>query len=305
MGLKRHEITLDTHMPVPCTGGLRLGNRVFKCWDKKGHGSLDLTGAVAKSCDVYFYQLGQRLGLDAIIEDGVLMGFSVRSGIDLPSEQSPVFPKDRAYFDKKYGPRGWSPPATTFNFSIGQGENTQTLVNMVKFYAALAGDGKVRTPYVVGPGSAPEHDLGLTPEQLAGLRQALVAVVERGTAARSRRADLSVAGKTGTAQNPHGEDHGWFIGFAPADKPQIIVGAIMEHAEHGTTAAPFVVQAISRYVLGPDEPPSKLQIKIPVDSAPRDVPATDSGAAPPAPVPAGAPSVIGLGRVPARTGATP
>jgi penicillin-binding protein 2 len=299
MGLKRKEITLDSHMPVPCRGGLRLGNRVFKCWDKKGHGSLDLIGAVAKSCDVYFYQLGQRLGLEAIIEDGNLMGFHDKSGIDLPSEQSPVFPKDRAYFDKKYGARNWSPPATIFNFSIGQGENTQTLVNMVKFYAALAGDGKVRSPYVVAPKSAqPTHDLGLTPEQLEGLRKSLVAVVERGTAARSRRADLTVAGKTGTAQNPHGEDHGWFIGFAPVENPQVIVGAIMEHAEHGTTVAPYVVQALSRYVLGPGEPPTKLQIQIPVDSAPRDVPAPDSSAPDQPPAAPATPAVIGLGREP-------
>ena len=303
MGLKRKEITLDSHMPVPCRGGLRLGNRVFKCWDKKGHGSLDLIGAVAKSCDVYFYQLGQRLGLEAIIEDGNLMGFHDKSGIDLPSEQSPVFPKDRAYFDKKYGARNWSPPATVFNFSIGQGENTQTLVNMVKFYAALSGDGKIHTPYVVAPRNAEAtHDLCLTAEQLAGLRQALVAVVERGTAARSRRADLTVAGKTGTAQNSHGEDHGWFIGFAPVDKPQIVIGAIMEHAEHGTTVAPYVVQALSRYVLGPSEPPPKLQLQIPVDSAPRDVPAPDSTAPdqPPA-----LPAVIGLGRTPVHASPQP
>lgn len=296
MGLRRKEITLDTHMPIPCRGGLRLGNRVFKCWDKRGHGSLDLIGAVAKSCDVYFYQLGQRLGLDAIIEDGNLMGFHDRSGIDLPSEQAPVFPKDRAYFDKKYGPRNWSPPATILNFAIGQGENTQTLVNMVKFYAALAGDGKVYAPYVVAARPEPMHDLGLTPAQLDGLRRSLVAVVERGTAARSRRTDLTVAGKTGTAQNSHGKDHGWFIGFAPADKPQVVVGAIMEHAEHGSSVAPFVVQAISRFVLGPSEPPPKMQIQIPVDSAPRDVPAPDSTAPDQPPVSPGVPAVVGLAR---------
>jgi penicillin-binding protein 2 len=294
MGLRRKEIGLDSHMPIPCRGGLRLGNRVFKCWDKRGHGSLDLIGAVAKSCDVYFYQLGQRLGLDAIIEDGNLMGFHDRSGIDLPSEQAPVFPKDRAYFDKKYGARNWSPPATILNFSIGQGENTQTLVNMVKFYAALAGDGKVYAPYVVAGRAEPMHDLGLTPEQLDGLRKSLVAVVERGTAARSRRTDLTVAGKTGTAQNSHGKDHGWFIGFAPADNPQVVIGAIMEHAEHGSGVAPYVVQAISRFVLGPSEPPPKLQIQIPVDSAPRDVPATDSLDADQGPALPSTPAAVGL-----------
>jgi penicillin-binding protein 2 len=292
MGLRRGAIGLQSRMAVPCTGGYRLGNRVFKCWKKEGHGSLDLIGAVAKSCDVYFYQLGQRLGLDAILEDGVLMGFRDRSGVDLPSEQAPVFPASREYFDKRYGPRGWSPPATILNFSIGQGENTQTLVNMVKFYAAIAGDGKVRAPYVVAAQPGHSHDLGLTEEQLAGLRESLVAVVEQGTAARSRLSNLRVAGKTGTAQNPHGKDHGWFIGFAPVDSPTVVIGAIMEFAEHGSDVAPYVVQAMRRYVLGPEAPPpARVQTSIPVDSAPRPEASPDS--VPEAPVPAPAPPVIG------------
>ena len=142
MALKRGLIDLQHHMPVPCRGGFRLGNRVFRCWKKEGHGSLDLIGAVAASCDVYFYQLGQRLGLDAIIEEGVLMGFRDRSGIDLRERAEPdLSRRPPAYFDRLYGPRNWSPPGTTLNFSIGQGENTQTLINMVQFYQGLAGDG--------------------------------------------------------------------------------------------------------------------------------------------------------------------
>lgn len=277
MALRRGIVNFDTHMPVSCNGGYRLGNRVFKCWKKEGHGSLDLIGAVAKSCDVYFYQLGQRLGLDAIIQDGVLMGFRDKSGVDLPSEQEPIFPADQSYFDKRYGVRNWSPPATVLNFSIGQGENTQTLINMVKFYTALAGDGKIRAPYVVREDSAPTHDLGLTPEQMAGLRRALIAVVEQGTAAASRRKDIEIAGKTGTAQNSHGKDHGWFIGFAPADNPVLVVGGIMEAAEHGTVVAPYVIKVLSRYILGPGNPPVPVELQLPVDSAPRDAPAPDSG----------------------------
>jgi membrane peptidoglycan carboxypeptidase len=80
----------------------------------------------------------------------------------------------------------------------------------------------------------------------------LTEVVERGTAAASRHSDLAVAGKTGTAQNPHGEDHGWFIGFAPADNPVLIVGGIMEFAKHGTVVAPYVVRTLRRYILGPE-----------------------------------------------------
>jgi penicillin-binding protein 2 len=252
MALKRGLIRLTTHMPEPCRGGMRLGNRVFRCWKREGHGTLDLTGAVAASCDVYFYQLGLRLGLDAILQDGVLMGFRDKSGIDLENELSPIYPSSAAYFDKLYGPRYWSPPGTTLNFSIGQGENTQTLINMMKFYQGLAGNGETVTPFLVKPSSNRRRSLGLTPKELDGLRRALIAVVERGTAVASRRADLAVAGKTGTAQNPHGADHGWFIGFAPAEKPELIVGGIMEFAEHGTTVAPYVVRTLRRYILGPD-----------------------------------------------------
>jgi penicillin-binding protein 2 len=252
MALKRNLIRLDTRMPEPCRGGMRLGNRIFRCWKREGHGSLDLTGAVAASCDVYFYQLGLKLGLDAIIQDGLLMGFRDKSGIDLENELNPIYPSSAAYFDKLYGPRYWSPPGTTLNFSIGQGENTQTLMNMMRFYEGLAGNGETVTPYIVRRTSTRTRDLGLSARELDGLRRALIAVVEHGTAAASRRADLAVAGKTGTAQNPHGEDHGWFIGFAPAEKPQLIVGGIMEFAKHGTVVAPYVVQALRRYILGPD-----------------------------------------------------
>jgi penicillin-binding protein 2 len=252
MALKRSLIRLGSRMPEPCRGGMRLGNRVFRCWKREGHGSLDLIGAVAASCDVYFYQLGLQLGLDAIIQDGVLMGFRDKSGIDLEDELNPIWPSSVAYFDRLYGPRYWSPPGTTLNFSIGQGENTQTLINMVKFYQGLAGSGMAVTPYIVKPSSSRARSLGLSARELEGLRHALIAVVERGTAVASRRTDLAVAGKTGTAQNPHGDDHGWFIGFAPADKPVLIVGGIMEFAEHGTTVAPYVVQTLRRYILGPE-----------------------------------------------------
>jgi penicillin-binding protein 2 len=277
MALKRGLIGLDTHMPTPCRGGLRLGNRIFRCWKKEGHGSLDLVGAVASSCDVYFYQLGLRLGLNAIVQDGVLMGFRDKSGIDLENEVDPIYPATTAYFDRLYGPRRWSPPATTLNFSIGQGENTQTLVNMMRFYEGLSGDGNAASPFIVRPAPAAPRALGLSPAQLDGLRRALIAVVEHGTASASRHADLAVAGKTGTAQNPHGKDHGWFIGFAPAEKPELVVGGIMEFAEHGTTVAPYVIRTLRRYILGPDTV-GTIKVKIlldeavaPADTAPRPV----------------------------------
>ncbi|HKT61749.1 MAG TPA: penicillin-binding protein 2 [Gemmatimonadales bacterium] len=278
MGLKRGLIGFDSHMPLPCSGGMQLGNRYFRCWKKDGHGSLDLVGAVAASCDVYFYQLGLRLGLDAILKDGVLMGFRDPSGIDLPSEQKPIYPATTAYFDKLYGPRNWSPPATTLNFSIGQGENTQTLINMVRFYEGLAGNGESEQPYVVRRDpKAESHGFGLTDAQLLGLRRALTAVAERGTASAiinatpgSHAKVLQIAGKTGTAQNPHGFDHRWFIAMAPAEEPQLIVGGIMENVGlHDPLVVRNVYLALRRYVLGPDSSGAagKVQISIPEDGA--------------------------------------
>ena len=285
MGLKRGLVGMRTHMPLACTGGYQLGNRYFRCWKKEGHGSLDLMGAVAQSCDVYFYQLGLRIGLANMLEDGVAMGFSGRSGVDLPSEWASFYPGALEYFDDRYGSRNWSAPATTLNFSIGQGENTQTLMNMVQFYAAMAGNGVEVAPYVVAQRDATQHELGLNEEQLLGLRRSLIEVVQAGTAAASRQRSLSMAGKTGTAQNAHGADHGWFIGFAPADEPVLVVGAIMEAAEHGSWVAPYVAQALSRYVLGPDTTGVRPYLPLTPtvrDSAPRAIETTDSG---PRPIP--------------------
>ena len=206
-------------------------------------------------------------------------GFRERSGIDLFNESRSFFPRTRAWYDSTYGPRGWT-NAVTLNLSIGQGENSQTLINVMKFYQALAGDGNTIAPHMVEEQkTVASRSLGLDAAQLAGLRDAMIAVVQRGTAAGSRGQDLNVAGKTGTAQNPHGEDHGWFIGFAPADKPEIIVGSIMEKALHGSSVAPWVVRVIRRYLEGAGKPSDvPIQIIVPEDSAPRaeDVPPVDT-----------------------------
>jgi penicillin-binding protein 2 len=263
MALRKGVVNFNSHMPEPCRGGMQFGNRFIHCWKKEGHGSLDLTGAIAGSCDVYFYQLGLRLGLQSLLEDGTRLGFGERSGIDLESEQRPIYPANTEYYNRRYGPRGWT-NAVTLNLAIGQGENSQSLMNMMRFYAALAGDGTVGPPYIVKARDLPRRSLGLTPEQVQGLRAAMVAVVQRGTAAASGGKDLNVAGKTGTAQNPHGKNHGWFIGYAPADNPKIVVGSIMEFKEHGSAVAPYVVQVIRRYLTSLDPSLAKAKIRVPI-----------------------------------------
>jgi len=284
--LRRGLVDLHSHMPQPCVGAFRFGNRAFKCWNKAGHGSLDLVAAVAQSCDVYFYQLGLRVQLANLLEDGVSMGFGQRTRLDLVNEATPIWPPSIEYYDRRYGPRGWT-NATVLNLAIGQGENTQTLVNMVRFYGALAGDGRAPTPYIVRADSAEDYDLGLTRDQLEGLRKSLVAVVERGTAARSRLKEFTVAGKTGTAQNPHGNDHGWFIAFAPAEEPEIVIGAIFEFGGHGSEVGPYVVQAIRRYILGPGgtDVPIRRRLDLPGDAPRVRRPAPDSAPPPAAAAP--------------------
>ena len=278
MALRRGLVTFNTHMPERCTGSFQYGNRVFKCWDPRGHGSLDLTGAIAQSCDVYFYQLGLKLGLDNLLADGQAMGFRGRSGVDLEGETMSIMPPDVAYFDRRYGPRGWS-RGVTLNLSIGQGEIDQTVMNMSRFYLALANDGGAPEPYLVRPRTGAARRLDLTPAQLDGMRSALVAVVERGTAQGTRSTDLVVAGKTGTGQNPHGPDHGWFIGFAPADRPEIVVGAIMEFAEHGSSVAPYVVKTIRRWYFGSGADASqRVRMLTPEEGAPPPAVPVDSTA---------------------------
>ena len=269
MALKRGIVGPRSHMPIPCRGGLQYGNRFFRCWNAHGHGDLTLTEAIAQSCDVYFYQLGIKLGVTSLLEDANDWGFRGRTGIDLPDEISSEFPTGPEYYDRLYGPRRWT-SAVALNLAIGQGENAQTLAQMVRLYQQLASDGRVRTPFVVRRAAAPgtSASLDLNPDQLAILRRAMIAVVEEGTARSGRLTGLQIAGKTGTAQNPHGADHGWFIGFAPAEKPEIVVGAIIEFAQHGTAAIPIVSRTIAHYLGLEETAATRLRVTVPTDSAP-------------------------------------
>jgi penicillin-binding protein 2 len=234
---ERFPITLDTRMPTPCTGGYLYG-RYFRCWDRKGHGNVTLQQAIEKSCDVYFYQLGLKIGLSRLLAGGVRLGFRSRTGIDIPNEAAPRFPTNTDYYNQLYGPRGWT-NAVVLNLSIGQGENDQTVVNMARFYTALATDGRAAKPEIVHSNPERERLITLTPAQMDGLRAALAGVVSRGTAAASRLDGVVLAGKTGTAQNSAGPemDHAWFVGFAPADDPKIVVAIMLEFGLHGSRAA--------------------------------------------------------------------
>lgn len=244
-------VSLDDQMPVACTGGYQYGNRRFRCWDKKGHGRTSLAQAIELSCDVYFYQLGLKIGLSRLVAGGVDLGARERTGIDLPSETRPSFPSVPAtdYYNRRFGARGWS-NAVSLNLAIGQGENAQTVVNMARFYTALATDGSAARPRIVQGESQRVPMFHLDAEQLAGVKKALAGVVQRGTAAASQIRGVMLAGKTGTAQNPHDpmRDHAWFVGYAPADDAKIVVAVMLEFGGHGTRAARIASKIIEHYL---------------------------------------------------------
>lgn len=246
LGLQRGLVTMDTHMQTPCTGGYYYG-RLFKCWDKGGHGNLTLAQAIAKSCDVYFYQLGLKLGLSEFLAGGVSLGFADSTGIDLPGEKRPRWPESIEYFNKRYGPRGWN-QSVVLSLSIGQADNAQTPLSMARFYTALATDGSAATPQIVNHRPERKQILNLTPDQLEGIQLALADVVSRGTAAGAQIRGLTIAGKTGTAQNPPYPDNAWFVGFAPVDKPKIVVAIIIEEGLHGSAAARVATKLMERYL---------------------------------------------------------
>jgi penicillin-binding protein 2 len=247
IGLEKGIVTMDTHMPVPCRGGMQIGNRFYKCWDHDGHGDVSLAQAIAKSCDVYFYQLGLKLGLMDLVAGGVKLGFNRKTGIDMPEEFQSKFPEGKAYFDRKYGPRGWNGNFVA-SMSIGQGDNAQTPLNMAKFYTALAIDGKASTPRIVDTTVIRTDAITLSPEKLRGLQDALGDVVSRGTAAGAQIRGLTIAGKTGTAQNPPNPDHAWFVGYAPVEDPRIVVAVLLEYGLHGSAAAKVATKMMERYL---------------------------------------------------------
>ncbi|PYO49433.1 MAG: penicillin-binding protein 2 [Gemmatimonadetes bacterium] len=255
IALENGLVTPKDHMPVPCTGGYQYGNRYFRCWEKKGHGSLSLEDAIKHSCDTYFYQLGLKIGLSRLIAGGISLTMRDRSGIDLPEENQPYWPYATEYYDKKYGPRNWS-NAETLNLAIGQGANSQTVVNMAKLYTALASGGMASRPEIAHLVAQRKPIYKLSPDLQTTLLNGLKAVTEAGgTAAASALSgttaggeQMKLAGKTGTAQNPGGADHGWFVGFAPADNPKIVVAVLLEFGLHGSRAAHIASAIISHYL---------------------------------------------------------
>nr|MBN2278583.1 penicillin-binding protein 2 [candidate division Zixibacteria bacterium] len=253
-------LVTEEYLLKPCFGGMQFGNRFFKCWERGGHGKLNMVHAIEQSCDVYFYQLGQMMGVDAWGEYARRCGFGKKTSIDLPGELAGIVPNS-AYYDKLYGPHKWT-PYLVLNLAIGQGEFTITPLQLAQFYCGLANEGKVYRPHllkeIIHPDGSHEDvapvlsfTLPFSKKTMTILTEALELVVqgERGTARGLRNKYYNISGKTGTAQNPHGEDHSWFAAFAPSDDPRIVVVALVENAGHGSEVAAPIAGRIMRYYL--------------------------------------------------------
>ena len=255
-GLEEQAIDPTTHFPVSCVGGYRYGGRWYKCWNHDGHGSLALTSALAQSCDVYYYQLGLRVGVDGLATWAEKIGLGAKTGIDLPQERAGLIPTTR-WYDKRRGAGKWT-KGVTLNIAIGQGEDLVTPLQMAMIAATVASRGRVARPHVVeqiedpvsGEGRsvsvAPKAAVVLPTETWDALSTAMEQVVAGGTGGAARVPGVRVAGKTGTAQNPSGDDHALFICYAPVEKPTIAIAVVVENGGHGgSTAAPIAQKGLA------------------------------------------------------------
>jgi len=244
----------------PCFGGLQFGNRFFRCWKKEGHGALSLGDAIIQSCDTYFYQLGEKLDVDDFAAAGRLFGLGRKTGVDLPSEVGGVLP-DRAYLDRQFGKRKWS-RGLLLNYAIGQGEILATPLQLCELAATFANGGRRIRPHIVrrivDPDGRTVFEAKTSSTPISGMDESAVRFIRgamegvvadpHGTGHASAVYGVAVAGKTGTAQNPHGHDHAVYIAYAPADAPTICCAIVMENAGHGGTfAAPVARQVFSAY----------------------------------------------------------
>ncbi len=247
-----------------CAGSTVIYGHRRLCWKKGGHGRVDLERALAQSCNVYFYHLGQRLGIEPIQRFGATLGLGSPTGVDIPGEEGGILPsaewKQRAHGEPWY-------PGDTISVAIGQGLIAVTPIQMATMIAGVA-TGRLPRPHLARTGQSPSRELPISPGTLATVRRGLEMVVEAGTGRSVTRGGFTVAGKTGTAQVfkksagidadelPKAErDHAWFVGYAPVDAPRVAFAVVVEHGGHGgTSAAPIVRQVLEVY-FAPEMPP--------------------------------------------------
>ncbi|MDZ7271833.1 MAG: penicillin-binding protein 2 [candidate division KSB1 bacterium] len=251
---------LSPEFAVTCHGSLRLGTRTFDCWKSGGHGHLRMLDAIEQSCNVYFYNVGLQVDVDTWARFAKAFGFGQPTGIDLPNESPGNIP-DRAFLDARYGKDAWT-RGMMLNLAVGQGDLLVTPLQMAQLAMAIANEGTFYRPHIVRGILEPSdrsvtwirvearHVGVVSRETYAVLKQGMWRVVQgtHGTGAACRLPGVEVAGKTGTAQNPHGDDHAWFVGFAPFAAPEVAFAVFVENGgKGGAVAAPVARRVLEVY----------------------------------------------------------
>jgi penicillin-binding protein 2 len=267
-GMEDHLLTRLTSFH--CAGGIWYGNREYRCWRKQGHGTIALINAIIESCDVYFYNVGERLGVDRLADWAHKLGFGIASGIPLAHEKTGTIPstawKERRFHERWY-------PAETLSVAIGQGYVAVTPLQLAQLAAEISTGGIRYNPHFVkriealDGSTIKEYEpevvarIPLTPEQIQILRTGACGVVNSpmGTARKAAIPGIEVCGKTGTAQvvkeaagarikeedlPERYRDHGWFIAWAPGNDPRIAFACVIEHGGHGGSSAALVIHDV-------------------------------------------------------------
>lgn len=269
--------TMSPSSTVFCNGGYQFGKRLYHDWKASGHGYVDLHDALVHSCDVYFYTIGQRMGIDVMAEFGKDFGLGKATGVELPSERAGIMPSTA--WKQKAKNEQWL-PGETISAAIGQGYVTVTPLQMASLVGTVANNGVSYRPRLVQAvmdrtlgnlqelPAVPRGKIDAKAETFRVIKDALADVVTKGTATRAKSSMVTIGGKTGTAQvaalrtGPEENipkkfrDHAWFVAFAPVESPKIAVAVLAEHMGHGgAAAAPLAKEVIETYMkLAPQVP---------------------------------------------------
>jgi len=242
----------DPEFEQICEGYYQYGDRIFGCWSDLGHGGMNLTSAMLNSCDVYFYKTTQYFDLDILSNSFRKFGFGQPSQIDISGESSGLVPTT-SFMNKRYGRYGWSKGAL-LNISIGQGELLVTPIQVFNYVNLLATRGIAQTPHFVRVDQLPENihpklESNIWDRIVSDMRAVIVDEKGTGKSAQPNVPGFKVFGKTGTAENSHGESHAWFLGWAEHyDKKYSIVVLVENGGSGGTIAAPIAHQVFSQII---------------------------------------------------------
>ncbi len=252
---------INERTSINCPGGLQFGDRFFKCLHV--HGNISVVEAIQKSCNTFFYQLILKIGLERWAKYAREFGFGKKTGIDIPEEISGILP-DSAYYNRVYGRGKWT-RGFLVSLGIGQGELSATPLQLAKYTALIANNGKSVEPhfargYIDNKTSEfvklPFKEIILDIDQHVFdlIQEGMYKVVNvpGGTASIAKIPGIDVSGKTGTAQNPHGDNHALFVGYAPSEDPKIAVAVVVENIGFGSTHAAPIAREVMRTYLQKD-----------------------------------------------------